>query len=241
MFSLMCASQAVQSQNVEWLTDVHAAQEKAKAENKLVLLDFTGSDWCSWCIKLKREVFDQPEFAEYAQRKLVMVEVDFPHRRTLPQPQQLANLHLQHTYGVHSYPTLILLNHEGKQIGRIGYVAGGPAAFIAKLDNVTGRPTRLPATHTGLTAQPEKPRKPVAWSPPPTPVPIQYGPLMLKSISGTKDRRVVLINNATMMAGEKAKVRTEDREVIVYCKEIREHSVLITCDGEERELKLGSK
>lgn len=233
----LCGSQTVRSQNVEWLTDAVAAQGKAKAENKLVLLDFTGSDWCSWCMKLKREVFDQPEFAQFAQSKLVMVEVDFPHHRTLPQVQQQSNARLKHTYGIAAYPTIILLNENGKQVGRMGYVAGGPAAFIAHLEKVTGRKT--PVSHAPQASEPERPRKPVAWNPPPPPVAIHYGPLALKSISGTRDRRIVLINNATMMAGETAKVRAEDREVVVHCKEVREDSVLITCDGKEMELKLG--
>src|SRR5215510_5062596 len=88
---LICAGQAVRGESVEWLTDARAAQNKAKAENKLVLLDFTGSDWCGWCIKLKREVFDQPEFAQFAGSRLVMVTVDFPKNQTLSFAQQHAN------------------------------------------------------------------------------------------------------------------------------------------------------
>src|SRR5215510_9568275 len=103
---LICAGQAVRGESVEWLTDARAAQGKAKEENKLVLLDFTGSDWCGWCIKLKREVFDQPEFVQYARSKLVMVEVDFPHQKTLSHAQQQANAKLQRTYGITGYPTI---------------------------------------------------------------------------------------------------------------------------------------
>src|SRR6516164_4462442 len=88
------------SENVEWFTDAQAAQAKAKAENKLVLLDFTGSDWCGWCKRLKKNVFDKPEFADFAQSKLVLVEVDFPHNKTLPQDQQEANARLDKTYSI---------------------------------------------------------------------------------------------------------------------------------------------
>src|SRR5438093_919127 len=59
-----------------WLTDLPAAQAAAKAEKKIVLLDFTGSDWCGWCIRLKNEVFSQPEFDAFANANLVLVEVD---------------------------------------------------------------------------------------------------------------------------------------------------------------------
>ena len=237
LFILMCAGQTVWGQSLEWLTDARAAQGKAKEENKMVLLDFTGSDWCGWCIKLKREVFDQPEFVQYARSKLIMVEVDFPHQQTLSQAQQQANARLQRTYGVTGYPTIILLNQDGKQAGRMGYVSGGPAAFIARLEKVAGMKT--PANQTPVDPEPAKPRTPVTWTPPPPAVSIHYGPLALKSVSGTKERRMVLINNATMMTGETAKVRTEDREVVVCCKEIREDSVTITCDGKPMELKLG--
>jgi thioredoxin-related protein len=124
----------VRSENVEWFTDAEAAQAKAKAENKLILLNFTGSDWCIWCKKLKRDVFDKPEFAQFAQSKLVLVEVDFPQHKTLPEAQQQANAQLDKTYRINSYPTIILLDPDGKQIGRMGYAFGGASSFIAKLE-----------------------------------------------------------------------------------------------------------
>jgi hypothetical protein len=98
--------------------------------------------------------------------------------------------------------------------------------------------TKTPV-HTAPTPDVEKPRTLATWSPPPAPIQIKYGPLALKSISGPKERRVVLINNATMMAGETANVRTEGREVVVCCQEIRDDSVKINCDGKPMELKLG--
>jgi len=131
--------QAVRSENVEWFTNAEAAQAKAKEENKLVLLDFTGSDWCMWCKKLKKEVFDKPEFAQFAQTKLVLVEVDFPQQKTLPEAQQQANARLDKTYGINSYPTIILLNADGKLVARMGYVFGGASAFIAKLERKVAR------------------------------------------------------------------------------------------------------
>src|SRR5512140_2965556 len=74
--ALLLASPALAE--LSWMTDVPKALEKAKTENKLVMLDFTGSDWCGWCIKLNKEVFSKPEFIEYAAKNLVAVEVDFP-------------------------------------------------------------------------------------------------------------------------------------------------------------------
>ena len=120
----------------EWLTDLPKAQAQAKKENKLVLLDFTGSDWCGWCIKLKEEVFDLKEFKEYAAKNLVLVEVDFPRKKELAAEQKKANEALQEKYEIEGFPTIIVLDGEGKKVGNLGYMKGGPKAFIAKLEKL---------------------------------------------------------------------------------------------------------
>lgn len=119
-----------------WMTDVPKAQAQAKTEKKLVMLDFTGSDWCGWCIRLNKEVFNTPEFTEYAKNNLVLVEVDFPSRKKLSPELKKANAALQKKYGVEGYPTIIVLNGEGKKVGQLGYMAGGPKAFIAELEKL---------------------------------------------------------------------------------------------------------
>jgi len=120
----------------EWLTDLPKAQEQAKKDNKLVLLDFTGSDWCGWCIKLKKEVFDTKEFKDYADKNLVLVEVDFPRKKQQSEEQKKANQALQEKYKIEGYPTIIVLDSEGKQIGELGYMRGGPEPFIRKLEGL---------------------------------------------------------------------------------------------------------
>jgi thioredoxin-related protein len=233
--------QCVHARDVEWLTDAPSAQEKARRERKMVLLDFTGSDWCAWCIKLKSEVFDKPEFADYAREKLVMVEVDFPRHKALSPSQREANQRLQQTYQISGYPTIIVLNPDGQPIARSGYAPGGPDAFIASLERISKIIASQPQAARAPESEPEPKRKPVAWTPSPPTVPLHYGALALKAISGTKERRMVLINNASLVAGETAKVRAEDKQVVVLCKEIREDSVLITCDGKPMELKLRAR
>ena len=121
---------------LSWTTDVPKAIEKAKAENKLVMMDFTGSDWCGWCIKLNKEVFSTPEFADYAKKNLVPVEIDFPTKKVLSAELKKANKELQKQYQIRGYPTIIVLNGEGKKVGELGYMAGGPKSFIAKLDEL---------------------------------------------------------------------------------------------------------
>jgi protein disulfide-isomerase len=120
----------------EWLTDLPKAQAQAKKENKLVLLDFTGSDWCGWCIKLNKEVFNTPDFKAYAAKSLVLVEVDFPQKKEQSAEQKKANRALQEKYGIEGYPTLIVLDGDGKQVGKLGYMKGGPKPFIAELQKL---------------------------------------------------------------------------------------------------------
>lgn len=121
---------------LEWLTDLPKAQAKAKQENKKVMLDFTGSDWCGYCIKLKKEVFSKPEFAEYASKNLVLVEVDFPHFKKLPPQQQRANKALSEKYDIEGYPTIVVLNKDGTLLGKAQYSPGGPKPFIASLEKL---------------------------------------------------------------------------------------------------------
>ena len=119
-----------------WGSNYAQAAAQAKADNKLLLMDFTGSDWCVWCIKLNKEVFSQPEFKKYAAEHLVLLEVDFP--QTKPQPPALAaqNEKLQSKYGIQGFPTVVVLNPAGKKVGELGYQEGGPKAFIAALEKL---------------------------------------------------------------------------------------------------------
>lgn len=222
----------------EWLTDVHAALDKAAAEHKFVLLDFTGSDWCGWCKKLKAEVFDQQEFIDFAKQNLVLVEVDFPHQKQLSAEQQEANNALARKYNIRGYPTIIIIDSMSQQVGQAGYMPGGPKKFIEHLEQIPGM------KHTDSVAQdtaPEAPRRPPAFVPIAPAKPNYYAGLALKGISGAAGNRMALINGETFMVGDSAKVRVRDTRVVVVCKEIREDSVLVTVDGKPTELKLGAK
>jgi len=122
--------------DLNWQTDLKKAQAEAKQENKMVLLDFTGSDWCGWCIKFNKEVLSTPEFATYAAKNLVLVELDFPHQKPQSAELKKANEALKNEYNVRGFPTFVVLSKDGKEIGRqVGYSKGGPEAFTAKLDS----------------------------------------------------------------------------------------------------------
>ncbi len=118
-----------------WGDDYEKATTQAKAEKKLVLLDFTGSDWCSWCVKMDKEVFSTPEFKQYAQDNLVLVELDFPHNKPQNASTTEQNNTLKGQYGVQGFPTLVVLDSNGRKLKDfVGFQPGGPKAFIAQLD-----------------------------------------------------------------------------------------------------------
>ncbi len=119
-----------------WVTDYKKAQEDAKAGKKLMLLEFTGSDWCGWCMKLDKEVFSTPEFQNYASRNLILVKLDFPRRRPQTEALKKQNEQLAQKYGIQGFPTIIVLNGQGEKVGELGYMNGGPSPFLAKLETL---------------------------------------------------------------------------------------------------------
>jgi protein disulfide-isomerase len=122
-----------------WDDDYDKAVAQAKADKKMVLMDFTGSDWCGWCIKLDKEVFSKKEFKDYAKENLVLLEVDFPQSKTQPKKLKQQNEKLQGQFGIKGYPTIVVLNSEGKKVGELGYMEGGPTAFLAELNKLKGK------------------------------------------------------------------------------------------------------
>ena len=119
-----------------WLTNLDEAQKTASAEKKLLLMDFTGSDWCGWCIMLDKEVFSKPEFKEYASKNLVLLELDFPRMKKMPPEVTAQNEKLAMKFGIQGFPTVVVFDSSGKPLGALGYQAGGPQAFIAELEKL---------------------------------------------------------------------------------------------------------
>jgi thioredoxin-related protein len=129
-------SQASASAKSGWLTNFAKAQEEAKSQNKLLLMDFTGSDWCGWCIMLEKEIFSKPEFKEYASKNLVLLELDFPRRKQLSPEMMEQNQRLAIKHQVQGFPTIVILDSSGKELAQLGYMRGGPEAFIAQLEKL---------------------------------------------------------------------------------------------------------
>jgi protein disulfide-isomerase len=116
-----------------WETDFEKAKAKAKAEGKHLLIDFSGSDWCSWCVKLDKEVFSKPEFKTYADENLILLLVDWPQRAPNSKEVQAVSKPIMDTFGVKSFPTVIILDPDGKAVAKTGYKDGGPEVYVAHI------------------------------------------------------------------------------------------------------------
>lgn len=131
----------VQAQELTWETDLTKAINISKVENKPLMLFFTGSDWCGWCIRLQKEVFKTPEFSKWAEENVVLVELDYPKRKELSPELKQQNLQMKQMFQIRGYPTVWIVQPEDKdgkvnfrQLGKTGYVAGGPESWIAAIE-----------------------------------------------------------------------------------------------------------
>jgi protein disulfide-isomerase len=113
-----------------WITDYDQALELAEQLERPILINFTGSDWCVWCFRLRDEVFTQETFLEYAKSDLILLKLDFPQRTQLPPEQQMINQNLANRYGIRGFPTILLIDSEGTEINRTGYQPGGAENYV---------------------------------------------------------------------------------------------------------------
>ncbi len=119
----------------EWLKSYDEAVELSKQTGRPILADFTGSNWCSYCVKLEKEVFDTPKFNAWAAENVVLLKLDFPRPNRQPDWIKKQNNQLRSRYRIESYPTVKVLDANGGEIGSQGYLPGGPDRWIAVVDN----------------------------------------------------------------------------------------------------------
>lgn len=140
---LLVGSLSANAQELTWHTDVKKASDLSIKEKKPLLFFFTGSDWCGWCMRLQKEVFNTPEFTKWAKDNVILVELDFPKRKQLAPELQKQNKELEQMFAVRGYPTVWIVNPSKKndqvafeRLGQTGYVAGGPTAWLAGANNM---------------------------------------------------------------------------------------------------------
>jgi protein disulfide-isomerase len=131
----------LKAQEISWQTDANVTIQQSLQSGKPILMFFTGSDWCGWCIKLQKEVFTTDAFKQWVADKYLLLELDFPRRKKLDPNQTAQNNHLQQIFQVRGYPTVFLVQPEQKEnsinlqpLARTGYVAGGPEKWIESVE-----------------------------------------------------------------------------------------------------------
>ncbi len=117
-----------------WTDSITEAISRAEKEDKMILMDFSGSDWCGWCKKLEKEIFQTREFQAWAEKNLVRVFIDFPRNRKQSDDVVKQNQVLQEFFGVKGFPTVFLLDSSLTPLLQTGYTKGGPSAFIEVLE-----------------------------------------------------------------------------------------------------------
>jgi protein disulfide-isomerase len=132
---LICCS-AIAWASEGWGTDFAKAKALSAKNNLPILIDFTGSDWCGWCIKLDKEVFSKKEFKAYAAKNLNLFMADFPNSKKQSAAEKKQNKELAEKYGIKGYPTILLVDKKGTELARTGYKAGGPEAYVKHLQDL---------------------------------------------------------------------------------------------------------
>lgn len=137
-FAALCLSAlATRAADTSWKTDFEAARKQAATEDKVLLIDFTGSDWCTWCVKLRKEVFVQPEFGAGTKDRFVLVELDYPKdKKLVPEAVAKQNAELLKKYPISGYPTVLLCDADGKPFATTGYRPDGPKPYVAHLGSL---------------------------------------------------------------------------------------------------------
>ena len=121
-----------------WMVDINKAYEESKKTGKPIMANFTGSDWCGWCKKLKFEVFDKPAFKEWAKETVVLIELDYPKRFQIPQKYREQNAGLQQAFKVAGYPTIWVFNLDKDDNGQFKIEALGKTGYVKGVSAFTG-------------------------------------------------------------------------------------------------------
>lgn len=143
MGSFIFAQQQYKAENEGWLVSLEEAYQQSNKTGKPIMANFTGSDWCGWCKKLTASVFSQPKFKSWAKENVILLELDFPRRKQLPNDIQQQNFNMQQALQVRGYPTVWVFNlkkdsQKNFQLERLGKTGYKPSVeeFIADVEQM---------------------------------------------------------------------------------------------------------
>jgi uncharacterized protein YyaL (SSP411 family) len=120
-------------QQIPWLIDSDEAQDAARKAQRPIFIIFVGSDWCVWSGRMEDEILSTPQFADFARKNLILLRVDFPRSIELPKDRMKKNRMLRKKYRISGYPTAVVTDPEGKVLGKLTYMNGGPKPFLGAL------------------------------------------------------------------------------------------------------------
>ncbi len=146
---ILNAQETYKAHNEGWMVSLDEAYELHKKTGKPIMANFTGSDWCGWCIKLTKDVFAKEEFTKWAKDNVILLELDFPKRKQLPQNIAAQNNSLARNFKVTGYPTVWMFNVEKdkdgqfviEKLGRTGYTPSADQ-FISGIEQMMGKGKR---------------------------------------------------------------------------------------------------
>lgn len=116
-----------------WLENFEKAQKEADTFKQPIFALFTGSDWCPWCMKLHSEVLESKAFEKFARENMILFVADFPHEKKVSAATRKQNKKLASQYGVEGFPTVLILDAQGKELDRTGYQQGGGEKYVESL------------------------------------------------------------------------------------------------------------
>lgn len=135
--ALVMAQQEYKAGNEGWLVDLDEAYQISQKTGKPIMANFTGSDWCGWCKRLTANVFSKPQFKKWAEDNVVLLELDFPRRKQLPDDIRQQNYSLQQAFKVRGYPTVWVFNLEKDANDRFAIEALGRTGYTNTLEEFT--------------------------------------------------------------------------------------------------------
>jgi len=128
-FSAFSQTDSYKAENDGWLVNIDEAYAESAKTGKPILANFTGSDWCGWCKRLTKSVFSKKEFQTWAEKNVVLLELDYPKRKTLPDNIRQQNAQLRNAFKITGFPTVWVFNLNKDDAGNMSIEGLGKTGY----------------------------------------------------------------------------------------------------------------